>query len=320
MGSMTEIGWCDCTFNGWIGCAKISRGCRFCYAESQERRWHPAQDGRRSADVWGRNATRRRTADSNWLKPRTWNKQAQAAGEPLRVFSASLADVFEDHPALPPWRADLFHLIEETPWLRWMLLTKRIDQVEAMTAEVWGRDWPANVWLGTSVEGQPEADERLPILLNTEGPAERFVSAEPLLEPVVCTGHLNTARYPLSLLIVGGESGAKARPMHPDWPRSLRDQAAAADVPYHFKQWGEFAPYGVGEDTPAGVRGPVTLIAPNGTRHSPKLGALAPAGSVQLARYGKTRGGRTLDGRTHDGVVRSWAAEMAAAGRELVTT
>lgn len=324
MGFGTEIGWCDCTFNGWIGCAKISRGCRFCYAETQERRWHPADDGRRSASVWGRNATRRRTTDANWRKPLTWNRQAQATGLPLRVFSASLADVFEDHPLLPPWRADLFRLIEATPWLRWMLLTKRIDLVEAMTAEAWGTTWPSNVWLGTSVEGQREADTRLPVLLNLEGPAERFVSAEPLLEQVVVAGHLNTARYPLSLLIVGGESGRKARPMHPAWARSLRDQADTADVPFHFKQWGEWGLVPKVDGDGRYLNSQSITLADDGTVYQPgdlswpdgpRTGEAIRAGHDRadlhaLYRVGKTAAGRELDGRTHDGVVRSWAAEV----------
>ncbi len=317
MADVTEIGWCDRTHNEWIGCAKKSRGCRFCYAEADERRWNPDRSGRRTATTWGRNSPRRLTTLANRRKPYTWNRKAQAAGVPARVFAASKADVFEEHWMLPPWREGLFGTIEATPWLRWMLLTKRIELVEAMTAARWGKTWPSNVWLGTSVEGQAEADERLPILLNLEGPAERFVSAEPLLELMVVGGHLNKARYPLSLLIVGGESGRKARPMHPDWALSLRDESTAAGVPFMFKQWGEFAPYGCGQDTAAGVRGPVTLLAPDASRHNPAYPGLAPTGCVQLARYGKTRSGRVLDGRTYDGVVASWAAEVAAAGRPL---
>lgn len=321
MGFETEIGWCDCTHNEWIGCAKISRGCRFCYAESLENRWHPATDGRRGANVWGRKAPRRLTSDSNRRKPFTWNRKAQKSGLPLRVFASSLADVFEDHPMLPPWRTGLFHTIEETPWLRWMLLTKRIDLVAAMTAEAWGTDWPTNVWLGTSVERQREADERLPHLLNIEGPAERFISAEPLVNAVVIGEHLNTARYPLSLLIVGGESGQKASPMHPDWARSLRDESAKFDVPFHFKQWGKW-----------GTRQPDEW-RPKDWYHNPGRnivvsldGSIKPIGdftgaepATDLFMYGVGKGaaGRELDGRTHDGVVRSWAAEV---GLELAVT
>lgn len=309
MGFQTEIGWTDGTFNAWIGCAKISRGCRFCYAESQERRWHPAQDGRRSAEVWGRTALRRRTSPGNWAKPRHWNKLAEKAREPYRVFGFSLADVFEDHPMLPPWRKDFFDLVEATPWLRWMLLTKRIDLVEEMTAEQWGTDWPDNVWLGTSVEGQSEADDRLPILLNINGPKERFASAEPLLEPTTVARHLAAATHPLSLLIAGGESGLKARPMDPAWALKLVDEAYAAGVPLFFKQHGEYRGYAPDDNRPP------TLWLNRDTAVTVRSETDVPDTGDWLAMYrlGKAAAGRELDGRTYDGVVESWAREMSAA-------
>jgi protein gp37 len=317
MGFTTEIGWCDSTHNHWIGCSKISRGCRWCYAEVFERRYRPARDGRRTAAVWGRRAERRLTTRQNRRKPYAWNRLAAQTRQPLRVFSASLADVFEDHWMLPEWRADLFHLIEETPWLRWMLLTKRIELVAEMTAEAWGTDWPTNVWLGTSVEGQPEADKRLPHLLNIEGPTERFASVEPLLQSTKVGAHLDAGRFPLSLLIVGGESGAKARPMHPAWAASLVEEAEQHEVPLFFKQWGEFSPYQPA-DTPD--RRPslhVRSIDGDVVRYPHRPGS----GSdwQPMWRVGKNNAGRVLNGRTYDGVVRSWAAEMAAAGHELVT-
>lgn len=280
-----------------------------CYAESQERRWHPASDGRRSASVWGRNAPRRRTAVANWREPLKWNRKAEKDRRPLRVFCASLADVFEDHELLPPWRNDLFGLIEATPWLRWMLLTKRIDLVAEMTKERWGTDWPSNVWLGTSVEGQREANERLPILLDVDGPAERFVSAEPLLEHTTVADHLAWGRHPLSLLIVGGESGRKARPMHPEWALRLADEAETADVPMYFKQHGEYTPY-VPDNRPA-----PTLWLNRDTAATVHAQADVPdTGDWQaLWRVGKTAAGRTLKGRTYDGVVRSWAKELELA-------
>lgn len=309
MGFLTEIGWCDHTFNGWVGCAKISRGCRFCYAELQERRWHPAGDGRRSADVWGRNAQRRRTAPSTWNGPRTWNRKAQKAGRPARVFASSLADVFEDHEQLDPWRSDLFHLIEETPWLRWMLLTKRIDLVAAMTAEAWGTDWPGNVWLGTSVEGQPEADQRLPILLNTDGPAERFASAEPLIERTTVARHIRAGAHPLSLIIVGGESTKKARPMHPDWAHQLLDEAIDTGVPASFKQWGEYTPF-----QPDGDPEPTLWLNPDTAKTAQPGSPLLADGDWQgMWGVGKGKAGRQIGGRTWDGVVASWAEEMELA-------
>ncbi len=296
MGAVTEIGWTDHTHNEWVGCAKVSRGCRWCYAEASERRWHPATDGRRTADVWGNRAARRLTSDTNRRKPYTWNRAAQKAGVPARVFAASLADVFEDHPDAHRYRPGLFTTIEKTPCLRWMLLTKRIDLVEAMTVERWGRDWPRNVWLGTSVEGQAEADARLPVLLNMVGPAETFASAEPLLEPTRIGTHLATGRRPLSLLIGGGESGPKARYNNlVTAARLLRDDAAEHGVPFYWKQWGTFVDC---SQLPAAARA--------GLAHEP--------GHPEPHRMGKGRAGRLLDGRTHDGVVESYRLELETAG------
>ncbi len=318
MGEITEIGWCDSTYNHWIGCAKISRGCRFCYAELQERRWHPSTD-RRRAQVWGRNASRRLTSAANRRKPFSWNRKAHETGIRPRVFSFSLADVFEDHPEVTEWRREFFHMIEETPFLRWMLLTKRIDLVEQMTKELWGTDWPRNVWIGTSVEGQREADARLPILLNLQGPAERFVSAEPLLDEVVVAGQINSGRYPLSLLIVGGESGPKARPMHPAWARTLIDQAEAAGVPAYFKQWGEYTPYQptvADSGYPGGQRldwdrEPTAWLDRATARVVRAEHEVPRFGDWQgMWRVGKGAAGRRLDGLIYDGVVQSWADEV----------
>jgi protein gp37 len=170
------------------------------------------------------------------------------------VFCASMADVFDNHRSiLPDWRANLWSLIAATPHLDWLLLTKRPQNIAKMLPPTWSDGWP-NVWLGTTVENQTEADRRIPHLLAT--PARvRFLSCEPLLGPVdltrvknpvcgeVCalTGYLGTGMYgdygpKLAWVICGGESGPGARPMHPDWARSLRDQCQAAGVPFFMKQ------------------------------------------------------------------------------------
>jgi protein gp37 len=214
-------------------------------------------------------------SDRYWKAPLRWNRDAEAAGTMARVFSASLADVFEDHPVSAVHaqqdvaRARLWDLIDQTPWLVWMLLTKRPDNVAAMVP--WGTRWPANVWIGTSVEDQRWADIRIPILLGLPATV-RFISCEPLVGPVqlrpewlappaiTCArGGRATAsdcgavaqfgrllasqgsgpRY-LDWLIAGGESGAKALPSHPDWFRALRDQSVHYGLPYHFKQWGQW--------------------------------------------------------------------------------
>ena len=253
MGRVTEIAWTDATFNPWIGCQKISPGCDRCYAETLNKRV--------GGSNWGPGAPRRRTSEANWKQPLLWNRKAEKDGARRRVFCASMADVFDK--AVPEqWRADLWALITATPHLDWLLLTKRPQNIAKMLPIMWGEGWP-NVWLGTSVENQTEADRRIPHLLAAPA-AVRFLSCEPLLGPVDLTLIDPLPNHPhadvlLSLncltglvsgpddagpridwVIVGGESGPGARPMHPDWARALRDQCAAACVPFFFKQWGDW--------------------------------------------------------------------------------
>lgn len=232
----SAIEWTDHTFNPWVGCTKVSDGCKHCYAEA-------LMDKRFGRVEWGVNGTRKRTSAANWREPLKWNRDAQAAGIRQRVFCASLADVFEDRPELAEWRSDLFDLIYSTPHLDWLLLTKRPENVLDMVPANWHAWLPANVWIGTSIENQAAADERIPHLLRIPA-SVRFLSMEPLLGPVdldhvVSPGSLETLRG-VQWVIVGGESGTKARPMHPDWVRSIRDQCQADGVPFFFKQWGEY--------------------------------------------------------------------------------
>jgi protein gp37 len=261
MAAQTEISWCDSTFNPWWGCTKVSAACDFCYAE--------ALDKRTGGSHWGAKAQRRRTSQNNWSQPRKWQRQADAFeaehGHRRRVFCASMADVF-DNQVPSEWRDDLWSLVRECDRLDWLLLTKRPQNMVKMLPDDWGKGW-AHVWLGTTAEDQVEADRRIPHLLATPA-AVRFVSVEPLLGPVDLYngdpdprlgGHEAThtfigdwwepgdnmkgpSRHGLDWVIVGGESGAKARPMQPDWARSVRDQCAAADVPFLFKQWGGRTP------------------------------------------------------------------------------
>jgi protein gp37 len=157
----------------------------------------------------------------------------------LKVFCASMADVFEEHAALAPWRTRLWTLIEETPWLRWQLLTKRPENVKTMVP--WGDAWPTNVWIGTSIENsrftfRAEVIRELPA-------AVRFVSAEPLLASLFLNGRPN--RRPLELaeiewVIAGGESGKSARPMDEAWARELRDATHDAGGAFFLKQLGGY--------------------------------------------------------------------------------
>ena len=183
--------------------------------------------------------------------------------------------------------------------------------------------WPLpNVWLGVSVEDQARADERIPLLLQTPA-AVRWISAEPLLGPVSLLEYLYRNLQPtpetrthngkrqmkmtheglrgdLHWVVAGGESGPGARPMHPDWVRSLRDQCAAARVPFFFKQWGEFSP---GTLDPQPTDPEPWRVHPNGRRVWDVSESLTPRDTwpaVTYTRVGKNAAGRMLDGRTHD--------------------
>jgi len=227
MAKETKLEWVHHTFNPWWGCVKLSPACKNCYAEAWAKRV--------GSRVWGDDAERRFFSDKHWREPLRWNRDAEAAGERRRVFCASMADVFELRSELDPWRAKLAGLIEATPQLDWLLLTKRHDLVQQLAP--WN-EWPANVWLGMTVENQAWARQRIPRL--TEIPAVvRFLSCEPLLGPLDLSRWLGDS---IHWIVAGGESGAKARPTHPDWFRSLRDQCLATGAAFHFRKWGHWSP------------------------------------------------------------------------------
>jgi protein gp37 len=317
MSANTKIEWCDHTFNPWEGCQETSPGCKNCYAEARNARF-----GGGTAINFGPGAPRRRTSAANWAMPKRWNAQADAFlaqhGRRQRVFCASLADVF-DNAVDPQWRADLFSLIQQTPNLDWLLLTKRIGNVRGMLAELAHGSDPdltlldmmplPNVWLGATIVNQTEADRDIRKLLDV--PARvRFLSMEPLLGPVSFEGLFADPHdvrdgtnmvEALDWVIVGGESGPGARPMHPDWARSLRDQCEAACTPFLFKQWGEWTP---GENVER-QRGTVdTAFLLEDGWHICPLNLATDDGHIDdepdLYRVGKKEAGRLLDGRTHD--------------------
>lgn len=272
MGKKTDIEWTDHSFAPWIGCTKVSPACDNCYAEAMmDKRFHKAK--------WGPENPRTRTSPENWMAPLRWNAAAQRVGKPALVFCNPQGDVFDNEVPLE-WRADLFKVIAETPWLIWLLLTKRVGNAMDMIHEVadmqrlgshaghlMAHQWrkghaPRNVWAGSTVVNQAEADRDIRKLLNL--PAEgRFLSLEPLLGPIDMAeipvsggGHhafdpiitVNVLRRSsiesprIDWVIVGGESGPSARAVHPGWVRSIRDQCVAAKVPFMFKQWGRWAP------------------------------------------------------------------------------
>jgi protein gp37 len=325
------------TFNGWIGCTKRGPECLHCYAERRDN-WLNAGSN------WGPHGTRTPTSEANWQKPLRWNREAERDGIMRDVFAFSLADVFEGREDLNAWRLRFLLLTQNTPWLRWLLLTKRTDLVpELVPAEWMDGGWPPNVALGTTV-GHPRSMRRVSELLTIPA-SMRFLSCEPLLDSislrVVGYGPSNrgfvdaltgTTEYEgvrecshaapplpgLNWVIVGGESGPHARPMHPDWARSLRDQCQAADVNFFFKQWGEHEYRTL---DPERDYTHAECILPDGRRFSysatvqgrpettrwvlwadrPRDGWVQveeiPAGAVECILVGKKVAGRLLDGR-----------------------
>lgn len=277
MGANSKIEWTTHTFNPWWGCLKISEACKNCYAEAWAKRV--------GKQVWGLDAERRQFGDAHWREPLKWNTAAAGSLVRPRVFCASMADVFEDRDDLAASRARLWQLIEATPNLDWLLLTKRPASVRRLAG--WGSAWPENVWLGTTVELQKRADELLPLL--AEIPARvRFISAEPLLGPLKLKDWLGNT---IDWVITGGESGPKARPASPEWFRDLLRQCMQENVPFHFKQWGDWVP---GET--------VNLPAAKTVRIA------RASDGTQMLRVGKKVAGRVLDGAEWDGLPRARVA------------
>lgn len=235
----SRISWTDHTFNPWWGCEKISPACDHCYAEGFAKRV--------GHQVWGKDAPRRIFGSGHWVEPRRWDHVAARRGRPALVFCASMADVFEDRPELLQPRRRLWDLVEQTPNLRWMLLTKRPENAEAMLPEAWLREPRENVWLGVTAENQRRADERIPVLLSLPS-VVHWVSAEPLLEPVsfwryrtVPKGSRMTAGgylKGLDWIVAGGESGPHARETERIWLEGVAHQCRSLGIRFHMKQAG----------------------------------------------------------------------------------
>lgn len=328
MAAETKIEWTDSTWSPWWGCTKVSAGCTNCYAEALDRRT------KGGGGHWGAGAPRRVMSDTHWRQPVKWNRAALAAGVRRRVFP-SMCDPF-DVEAPASERARFFELIEQTRDLDWLLLTKRPELILEMIPARWRSAFPANAWVGTSVENQAAADVRVPELLAV--PASLlFLSCEPMLGSVNLRGFPFSGGYRVDALtgrthgydirgarfqgavrtnrigwvIAGGESGFGARPLHPEWVRSLRNQCQDARVPFLFKQWGEWRPAPkqmtairpfscagfVSEigtvQTSSGIPARFTVAYPSDSRDDVGLVDI-------LDRVGKKRAGRELDGRVYD--------------------
>lgn len=310
-------------------------GCDNCYARTLDNlhkwggatHWGPGVPRMRTSSVNWQKPLRWNRLAAEGLLP---DGETPTGGRRPRVFCHSLADVF-DNEVPDEWRVDLFRLIERTTNLDWLLLTKRIGNVPRMLPVDWGDGW-SNVWLGITVVNQPEADRDVSKLLAI--PARvRFLSCEPLLGPIMltsiafrdgdprhkqnsltgeaslhCTGigghpDFTTRTEPimprLQWVISGGESGPKARPSHPDWHRSLRDQCEASGVQYLFKQWGEWAPCEL--HPPGTARTAVVLTDGRLLEGKRVIEERHDERAEIISRFGKKAAGRELDGRTHDG-------------------
>lgn len=303
MGKTSEIEWTDATWNVIGGCTEVSEGCDHCYARrgAYRMQFNPKAPKRYEGTVrryqgkylW----THRINLDWEALEdpaPLRWTK-------PRRIFVCSMSDLF--HPKVDDlFIHDVWKIMMKAKRHTFMVLTKRPNRMRRWIYQASMRPL-SNVWLGVTAENQQRADERIPILLDTPA-AVRFVSIEPMLGPVdlfdvdgeisVRMSELNPRelRYPadaLDWVIVGGESGREARPMHPDWARTVRDQCTEVGIPFFFKQWGEWAP----ADTVG--RGLQKFVSPRGER-----GDFGAPGDYAMTRVGKRVAGRELDDRTWD--------------------
>lgn len=297
MAENSKIEWTHHTMNFWLGCTALSPACNHCYAEGWAKRTG-------NAALW--QGERRRTSAALWRQPAKWNTACASAGIRQRVFTNSLADFF-DNQVPAEWRHDAWAIIAGNQHLDWMVLTKRPENIAKMLPVMdslapsyrpWNERWPwRNVWLGTTIEDRARL-HRLD-KLRAAPAAVRFLSIEPLLEDL---GELDLSG--IHLVIVGGESGGKARPMHPAWVRSLREQCAAQGVAFFFKQWGEWQPRewcrDGGTHAMRAWSGQISFQAIQSHPNSIERVGAGPEWSA-FARVGKKAAGRLLDGVEHNG-------------------
>jgi protein gp37 len=225
MGRETGISWCDHTFNPWWGCAHVSDGCLNCYAEATAARW--------GFRIWGQDAPRRFFGAKHWNEPRLWNEAARAAGVRRRVFTGSMCDVMEVRPDLDEWRARLYTLVEETPWLDWLFCTHRPENYRRLLPPAWIANPRPNVWLLATVEDAKYL-ERIDTLKACPA-IVHGISVEPLLGPLPTLGEYLGG---IDWVIVGGESSPWARFCKLEWIKSIIAQCAVNDTGGYVKQTG----------------------------------------------------------------------------------
>lgn len=320
MSENSKIEWTDHTVNFWWGCTKVSPACSNCYAEGMDARFHS------TSPHWGPEAPRLLRLDAAYWEAHRYENRAVKEGRRFRIFTNSMSDFFEDRRDLDGARLEALETIRQTPHLDWMILTKRPEKIRALLRQAmigakslelagWLDSWstwripPANVWLGTTVEDQQWANERIPALL--DAPATiHFLSVEPILGPVdldlagglerqklwkkdqalyaeVAYNYPNLQIPGIDWVICGGESGPYARSMNPHWAMGLRHQCASAGVPFFFKQWGEFC-------------SPLQLPTSEFVAWDAQENAAGNPDIDRPIRFGKARTGRLLDGVEHN--------------------
>lgn len=270
MSAKTGINYVHHTFNPWWGCTHAGTpGCDNCYAHGVATRY--------TYDCFG-DSPRHLFDSKHWHEPLAWNRKAEKDGVKRRVLCGSMCDIFEDNSAVTNDREYIWKLIDATPNLFWMLLTKRPEEID-MYGWVWRDGFPANVGLGVTVETQEQV-WRIHEIIQYNATLY-WVSHEPALGDVVWPDEF-LALGDKAWIVTGGESGKKARPMHPDWARHDRDQCKAAGVPWWFKQNGEYRQLA--------MREPIT----------DSVFRKGPAFDGLVWRVGLKSAGRLLDGREHN--------------------
>jgi len=260
MGENSGISWTDNTFNGWIGCTEVGPGCNRCYARELDRRhqWGVPRPARIAGNAphWGTKAPRYRTGKDYWRRPMVWNAAAARAGVPIKVFCNSLSDVF-DNEVDDAWRADLFKIWSETPWLRWQVVTKRVPNIRKMLPPDWGAFGYPNVGLIATTVNQEEFYRETRLL---DIPARwHGFSMEPQLGPIIVPPEVITDRPKFDRLsggktqrgsvwaITGGESDqggnatrsdglpipAEPAPWNPAWAEELIATSQAYDAEFY---------------------------------------------------------------------------------------
>lgn len=255
MAENTAIEWCDATLNLWWGCTKVSDGCKNCYAETLSNRY--------KKNNWGPNGVRQEVKSWRTTLAKI-SKRAKAEGRRPRVFVQSMSDLFEGPETMGGVNSENWKIVTRLrhefrdaaiahPHIDFPCLTKRPQRVKDLVPLGWFEDWPENVWIGTSVEDQKTADERIPHLIRIPA-SVRFLSCEPLLGPVdlscigasdELSGCADDDPFRLGFInwvITGGESGPNRRTCDLEWMRSLRDQCKLAGVPFFGKQWDKVRP------------------------------------------------------------------------------